>query len=80
MNILKVNLTNLEERTYKDSGFESLLRRFNRCVQEHGVLSDLRKKEYYESPSTLRHRKEYEGKIKRLQKERERQRERKEDV
>jgi ribosomal protein S21 len=53
MNTVKVSLTNTEERTYKEGGFESLLRRFNRSVQDYGVLGELRKREFYESPSTV---------------------------
>jgi small subunit ribosomal protein S21 len=38
--------------------FESLLRRFSRKVQEDGVLSELRRRKYYEKPSVKRKRKE----------------------
>ncbi len=38
--------------------FESLLKRFNRTVQQSGVLSELRRREYYEKPSVKRKRKE----------------------
>ncbi len=80
MNTVKVSLTNTEERTYKEGGFESLLRRFNRSVQDYGVLGELRKREFYESPSTVRHRKAYESRVKYLQKERERRQEKRDDV
>jgi len=36
--------------------FESLLRRFRKAVEKSGVLSDLRKKEFFEKPSVKRKR------------------------
>ena len=39
-------------------GFESLLKRFSRRVQQDGVLAELRHREYYEKPSIKRKRKE----------------------
>jgi small subunit ribosomal protein S21 len=41
-----------------DESFESLLRRFNRKVQQDGILSEIRRREYYEKPSLKRKRKE----------------------
>ena len=38
--------------------FESVLRRFNRKVQQDGILSETRHREYYEKPSIKRKRKE----------------------
>lgn len=37
--------------------FESLIRRFKRSVERDGILSDLRKHEYYEKPSVRRKKK-----------------------
>lgn len=37
--------------------FESLLKRFNKQVQQHGILSEIRHREYYEKPSAKRKRK-----------------------
>lgn len=37
-----------------NESIESLLKRFKKVVEKSGVLSDLRKKEYYEKPSTKR--------------------------
>ena len=37
--------------------FESLLRRFNRKVQQDGILSEARRREFYEKPSVKRKRK-----------------------
>ena len=37
--------------------FESLLKRFNKSVQQRGVLRELRRREYYEKPSIKRKRK-----------------------
>ena len=41
-----------------NESFESLLRRFNKRVQQDGVLSEVRHREYYEKPSIKRKRKE----------------------
>jgi len=38
--------------------FESLLRRFNKKVQQEGILSEVRRREQYEKPSVKRKRKE----------------------
>ena len=37
--------------------FESLLRRFNKMVQQSGILSEIRRREHYEKPSIKRKRK-----------------------
>jgi small subunit ribosomal protein S21 len=37
--------------------FESLLKRFNRRVQQTGILSEVRRREHYEKPSVRRKRK-----------------------
>jgi len=37
--------------------FDSLLKRFNKKVQQHGILSELRRREHYEKPSVRRKRK-----------------------
>jgi small subunit ribosomal protein S21 len=42
----------------ENESFESLLRRFNKRVQQEGVLSELRRHEYFEAPSAKRKRKE----------------------
>ncbi len=41
----------------KDESFDSLLKRFNRKVQQGGILSELRRREYFEKPSIRRKRK-----------------------
>lgn len=38
--------------------FDSLLKRFNRRVQQDGILSEVRRREHYEKPSVKRKRKE----------------------
>ena len=38
--------------------FENLLKRFNKRVQQSGVLSEMRHREYFEKPSVKRKRKE----------------------
>lgn len=44
----------LEER----ESFESLLRRFNRKVQQDGILAEIRRRDHYEKPSITRKKKE----------------------
>ncbi len=38
--------------------FESALKRFNKRVQQDGVLADARRREHYEKPSVKRKKKE----------------------
>ena len=38
--------------------FESALKRFNKKVQQNGVLAEIRRKEHYEKPSVKRKKKE----------------------
>ncbi|MFQ5924689.1 MAG: 30S ribosomal protein S21 [Dehalococcoidia bacterium] len=44
----------LDER----ESFESLLRRFNRKVQQDGILAEIRRRGHYEKPSLRRKKKE----------------------
>ncbi|MDY6906635.1 MAG: 30S ribosomal protein S21 [Chloroflexota bacterium] len=44
----------LDER----ESFESLLRRFNKKVQQEGILAEVRRREHYEKPSIKRKKKE----------------------
>ena len=37
--------------------FDSLLKRFNKRVQQDGILSEVRRREHYEKPSIKRKRK-----------------------
>lgn len=41
----------------EDESFDSLLKRFNRKVQQDGILAELRRREHYEKPSVKRKRK-----------------------
>lgn len=41
----------------KDESFESALRRFNKKVQRDAVLSECRRRRFYEKPSVLRKKK-----------------------
>ena len=41
----------------ENESFESLLRRFSRRVQQDGILSEARHREYFEKPSVKRKRK-----------------------
>ena len=38
--------------------FESLLKRFNRKVQQDGILSEVRRRQHFEPPSVRRKKKE----------------------
>jgi small subunit ribosomal protein S21 len=42
----------------ENESFESALRRFNKKVQQDGILAEARRREYYEKPSVTRKRKE----------------------
>lgn len=42
----------------ENESFEEMLRRFNRKVQQDGILSEIRRREYYEKPSVRRKKKE----------------------
>ena len=46
-----------EVKIGEDESFDSLLKRFNRKVQQHGILAELRRREHYEKPSIRRKRK-----------------------
>ncbi|MFC1957292.1 30S ribosomal protein S21 [Chloroflexota bacterium] len=41
-----------------NESFENLLKRFNKRVQQAGILSEIRHREYFEKPSIKRKRKE----------------------
>ena len=41
----------------KEESFDSLLRRFNKKVQQDRILSELRRREHFEKPSLRRKRK-----------------------
>ena len=43
---------------HENESFESLLKRFNKNVQQTGVLSEVRRREHFEKPSIKRKRKE----------------------
>jgi small subunit ribosomal protein S21 len=42
----------------EEENFESALRRFNKKVQQDGILAEFRRREYYEKPSIKRKKKE----------------------
>jgi small subunit ribosomal protein S21 len=46
-----------EVRVKENESLDSALKRFKRSCAKAGVLSDLRKKEYYQSPSVKRRKK-----------------------
>jgi len=47
----------VEVRAQNDESLDSLLKRFDRMVKQNGILSELRRQEYYEKPSIKRKRK-----------------------
>ncbi len=47
-----------EVRPDEKESFESLLRRFNKKVQQSGILAEIRRREYFEKPSIRRKKKE----------------------
>ncbi|MFH1646633.1 MAG: 30S ribosomal protein S21 [Chloroflexota bacterium] len=46
-----------EVKAGDEENFDSLLKRFNRKVQQDGILAELRRREHYEKPSIERKRK-----------------------
>jgi small subunit ribosomal protein S21 len=42
----------------ENESFETALKRFNRKIQQDGILSEARRREHYEKPSVKRKRKE----------------------
>lgn len=51
-----------------EESFENALRRFKRKCEKAGVLTELKKRQYYEKPSVKRKRKEVQGRKKMLRK------------
>ena len=47
-----------EIRISEGENFESALKRFNKKVQQDGILSEARRREHYEKPSVRRKKKE----------------------
>lgn len=45
-------------RVHDNESFDSLLKRFNKRVQQDSILSEVRRREHYEKPSIKRKRKE----------------------
>ena len=48
----------VEVAASEGESFESMLRRFNKKVQQEGVLSEIRRREHFEKPSIKRKKKE----------------------
>jgi len=48
----------VEVRLDDKESFESLLRRFNKKVQQSGTFAEIRRREYFEKPSIRRKKKE----------------------
>ena len=54
-------------RAYRDESVESLIRKFKKKVDKEGILFDIRKYEFYKSPS-LKKKEKHENALKRAQK------------
>src|SRR3990167_1689614 len=54
----EVNPELAEVRVGENETFESALRRFNKKIQQSGILAEARRREHYEKPSVKRKRKE----------------------
>ena len=46
-----------EVRISENESFEAALKRFNRKIQQDGILAEVRRRRHYESPSIKRKRK-----------------------
>ena len=51
-----------EVRAGTNESVDSLLRRFNKKVQQDGILTELRRREFFEKPSIKRKRKQADKK------------------
>ncbi|GAC1358570.1 MAG: 30S ribosomal protein S21 [Ktedonobacteraceae bacterium] len=47
-----------EIKISENESFETALKRFNRKIQQDGILAEARRREHYEKPSVKRKRKE----------------------
>jgi small subunit ribosomal protein S21 len=47
-----------EVKVGENESFETALKRFNRKIQQDGILTEARRREHYEKPSVKRKRKE----------------------
>jgi small subunit ribosomal protein S21 len=54
-------------RLREGENFESLFRRFKKKVSKDGIIRELRRRVFYEKPSTKRNRKRREAELKRRQ-------------
>ena len=55
-----------EVKVREGETFESALRRFNKKIKQNGILSEVRRREYYEKPSVRRKRKLVAAKKRRI--------------
>ncbi len=47
-----------EVKIGENDSFETALKRFNRKIQQDGILAEARRREHYEKPSVIRKKKE----------------------
>ena len=59
----------VEVKIHDDETFDSLLKRFNKRVQQDGILAEARRREHFEKPSIKRKKKEAAKRRKSRQKE-----------
>ena len=52
----------------EDESFESAMRRFKRKCEKSGILTELKKRQYYEKPSVKRKRKDMQARKKMMRK------------
>lgn len=62
MNATRVKVESRQKGDYydRDKDFKFLFRKFNKAVQEAGILQELKQREYYESPGRKARRKKKE--------------------
>jgi small subunit ribosomal protein S21 len=59
MDLKGVNLDRMSQvKINENESFEIALKRFNRRVQQDGILAEARRREHFEKPSVKRQRKE----------------------
>lgn len=55
----------MEVRVGKDESIDQALKRFRRQCQKHGIINEMKKREYYEKPSERRKKKEQQSRKRR---------------
>lgn len=68
MNATRVKVESRQKGDYydRDKEFRFLFRKFNKAVQDAGIIQELKRREFYESPGRKERRKKKEAEITRL--------------